>query len=299
MQKRRGEAASERDAAVDDTDQIELHHLDVIMALRRIRKEQKLNMDVQVAIWLLDFVQRDLDQLSTGQWMDLAYEVSCLSQLQWVSLGMWHLARIETDWDGGPVPCRSEDYSWLFIGHEDVMRQLDADLFPLPSFLPAHAVIRRLQTETLKFLEEVWESHSKHQTVEFEIPALHGRLAVVPDRDKVIVLGYAPDPYTVFRCNVVGVVLATAARLRRCRECRKWFYADRSNKFYCTARCQSRAGTRRNPPKPKPPEGTQHPTQTATPPTALRGDASKEQPMSAGVKTLRHSSKPKRRKPRT
>jgi hypothetical protein len=253
MQKRsfEVEAVSERSPQLE----AQLFHPELWKALRRIRKREDLGIDAQVATWFLDFIQRDLNELSSGQWLDLQYEVSCLSHIQWVSFGMWHLACVATGWDGKPDLSESKmekEFRWLFFKEgENAGEQLSTRLIPLHPTLPSPEVIRALQEKTRAFLEEVWGSPSEKRAVSFEIPALHGRLVVRPESDQTIVLGYAPDPQTVFGCNLVGIVMATAVRLRRCRECNRWFYADRSNKFYCETRCQSRAGTRRNPPKHK------------------------------------------------
>jgi hypothetical protein len=249
-----------------------------VKACQRIEGRRQLKRQHEkLAAWLADFAQCDLDLLSYGEWSNLLYEVSCLSQMQWVNLSPWgQFTWLAKDWEGRPVAydakekysnwadrVRGNDYAWMFdtsehrLTYEGTAREeLSNRLIPLHPMLPARETVRELQSEILKLLNDVRASPATKRLVPFEIPALRGQFAPLPHEDDTIVFGFAADPQTLFKCNVAVTVLSTAHRIRRClandKLCSaRWFYAGRSNQYFCSPKCQSRAGTRRNPPKPK------------------------------------------------
>lgn len=65
------------------------------------------------------------------------------------------------------------------------------------------------------------------------------------DTDEVLCIGVLENPQALFAYNLAFILTTCATRLRRCQGCKQWYFADRKNKAFCSAKCQSKAGTRR------------------------------------------------------
>jgi hypothetical protein len=199
----------------------------------------------QVATWFLQFAEKNLDELSSGQWIDLQYEMCCLSEVQYLPAALWQHALTETDWLGY-LRYTEEDLNQFYdsVFHRSERGSVSlARLIPLavPPTLPPRAAISILRDETLAVLKKI--SIPRH-SVRFE-PILEVAIASNPETDETISIGVALSPWHLFRYNLMSIVATTGVRLRQCRLCRHWFYADRKNKYYCKPSCQNCAGTRR------------------------------------------------------
>lgn len=199
--------------------------------------------------WLARFAQVELTQLSEGQWTDLQYEISCLSEYQYgtrESPFLWRHALTYADWHGKER--LTEDQSRQFFlqmfesaaegatpGHLATVPAL-----PTPAALPPRDHIKNLQGEVRQALDQLTEGHTLH----VELPSVGLLIASLPETDETIPIGIAATPHHLFRYNLACILAAVAVRLRRCRECAQWFFAERKNRDYCSARCQSRHGTR-------------------------------------------------------
>jgi hypothetical protein len=206
-----------------------------------------------IAIWFARFAQRDLQNLSTGEWTDLLYEVASISEFQFQLTGeraLWSCAITTQDWTGKErTKDEGELQRWmqLFADHAN-----DGSLlYPLPPYaLPPRDAVAQLQQETIDALTELHE----HHTYTVDLPPVTLMCLSHRSTDEIARLGVLVNPPQLFRYNLAWTIGMSAVRIRRCNECRQWFFADRKNKTYCSISCQSRAGTRRYRSKPS----TQH-----------------------------------------
>jgi hypothetical protein len=198
-----------------------------------------------VAIWFARFAQRNLQNLSTGEWTDLLYEVAALSEFQYQLSGeraLWSCAITTHDWAGKErTKDRDELQRWIKQFLTDHAN--DGSLpYPRPPYeLPPRDEVARLQEETITALTELQE----HLTYTVDLPSVTLLYGVRPSTDEIARLGILANPRQLFQYNLAWTLGMGAVRIRRCDGCQAWFFADRKNKTYCSSSCQSRAGTRR------------------------------------------------------
>jgi hypothetical protein len=198
-----------------------------------------------VAIWFARFAQRNLQNLSTGEWTDLLYEVASLSEFQYQRTGeraLWSHAITTQDWAGND---RTKDKrqleEWIALLFEQEANE-GIPPSPLPPHeLPPREAVARLQEETITALTTL---HA-HQSYSVELPPIGLVCVAIHATDTIARLGILETPFELFQYNLAWTIGLSATRIRRCDGCQAWFYADRKNKTYCSGSCQSRAGTRR------------------------------------------------------
>ncbi len=196
--------------------------------LENARAGQRIGTTLlQVAHWFLDFAQMDLTTISAGRWTDLQYEVGALAQYQ--TLGpdpslFWNRALVRKDWQG-----RLRGASTL-------------NPMELPKTLPPRKAIHALQEEVLEALTTLAGGEPCNA-----LPLPSAIVAIIADRsnDRSFALCVVELPRDLFMYTFTVNLCWIAHRLRRCRECKRIFYADRKNKEYCGLACQNRAGTKR------------------------------------------------------
>lgn len=197
-----------------------------------------------VAIWFARFAERKLQNLSTGGWNDLLYEVASLSEFQYQLTGeraLWSVATTMKDWEGKErIKGDGELEKWLEQCKTDIN---DGFLTaPLPPYaLPPRDAVASLQMETIGALNELHEDG----TYSIALPPVSLIICAKKTTDEIARLGILGTPLDLFRYNLAWTIGMSAVRIRRCSECNTWFFADRKNKTYCSSRCQTRAGTRR------------------------------------------------------
>lgn len=197
-----------------------------------------------VAIWFARFAQRSLQNLSTGEWTDLLYEVASLGEFQYQltrERALWSHAITSQDWKGNE---RTKDKSqlerWIALIFEQANEGTPP--YPLPPYeLPPRDEVAHLQEETITALTEL----QKHHTYSMELPPVGLVCFALQATDTIARLGILETPFQLFRYNLAWTIGMSAVRIRRCDGCQAWFFADRKNKTYCSSSCQSRAGTRR------------------------------------------------------
>ena len=197
-----------------------------------------------VAIWFARFAQRNLQNLSTGEWTDLLYEVASLGEFQYQltrERALWSHAITSQDWKGNE---RTKDKSqlerWIALLFEQANEGTPP--YPLPPYeLPPRDEVTRLQEKTITALTELQDHHS----YSVELPVVGLVCVALQATDTIARLGILETPQQLFCYNLAWTVGMSAVRIRRCEGCQAWFFADRKNKAYCSSSCQSRAGTRR------------------------------------------------------
>jgi hypothetical protein len=215
---------------------------------REIEKAaQRIGRTVEPAVqWLLRFESCDLNDLSSGELVNMMFEVACMTEYQYLAGGQWIRSLTWSNWYGEEqvkYPSSIDDLVTTFQpankskSPSGQISSLRRSSYKLPS------------RDVLKELQEFAGLHL------FELETAGGivldhrpiRTCIVPrpDRDENLIMRIAESPRSVFENNIAFLLSETAVRLRRCQECKVMFYADRRNKQYCSVRCQSRAGTRR------------------------------------------------------
>lgn len=198
--------------------------------------------------WLARFARTDLQALSTGGWTDLLYEIANLAEYQYRSATvhpLWHQAVTLKDW-GGAWRYEEDEalnlkFLQIFSEALDHIGTLHIPSLPIPCELPPRSAVAALQQEVVAALTEIRE----HRQYQLTLPTAHIIFGVLQDTDDVVCIGILESPQVLFAYNLAFMLATNATRLRRCGECEKWFFADRKNKAYCSAQCQSKAGTRR------------------------------------------------------
>lgn len=107
--------------------------------------------------------------------------------------------------------------------------------------LPPRSTVIELQREVLAALTAIRTNGSYHHT----LPPAMITFAAFQDTDEVLCIGVLETPQALFAYNLAFILTTSTTRLRQCEECKQWYYADRKNKAFCSAKCQSNAGTRR------------------------------------------------------
>jgi hypothetical protein len=199
----------------------------------------------KVGTWLVRFAGLDLITLSMGRWTDLQYEVVCLAEHYQPrdSAYLWQHVVTSKRWDGTARQSTTTQEIAFIETTSDYL--LDPSLLAkalLPSGeLPPREVIKDIQREVISVFHEL----DQKKPVLCQFPPLKVLVTTDHTTDETIVVGIAEKPQHLFHSNVIFILAENAVRIRRCSECKSWFFADRKNKTYCSLKCQSRAGTRR------------------------------------------------------
>ncbi len=177
---------------------------ELMQACLRIGMRPKKGME-----WILNFSNKDLDQLSAGDWENLIYEVV------WFSI--W----------GPPLP-----------GSEAVPSggDLQDSILDPNRPLPTKEIIGEIQGWTKARLEEFiahWET----------VIPLQPKSIIVVKRDRKTgraeMMLKTDVLYQGFAFSFAQILRMAGAGLNQCPACRI-YYSGRSNQTYCTTRCQNR-----------------------------------------------------------
>jgi hypothetical protein len=169
--------------------------------------------------WVLTFLQRDLDTLSPGDWLNLCDEIRMY---------------------GAPLPRGGSPYSVLDVPKGRTVRELQHH-----SLLP-RAKVRHLQAHLLRLVQDLLAGQPV-TTVPLPI-----RLSTVLHPNRTSIDGtWTGDPLhlLLFRL-LMDLQAAEVTRLRRCERghstedqaldvpvCGRWFYARDLRQQYCSAGC--------------------------------------------------------------
>ena len=234
------------------------YHAEILRARDRIGE----TTDGLIA-WFVRFARTDLNTLSAGQWMDLRYEVACLSEYQYQSRHadfLWQHAITLKDWHGRWRYKNDEKLSLALLqriqtgerqpqndladpGRVLIKQAAEAtEVLPwTPVELPPREIVQALQHQVCEHVSKLTEGES----LALCLPPVYLSISPIPETDETLVFGIAESPHALFAYNEAFMFALNAVRVRRCTECQQPFYADRKNKSYCSVLCQSRAGTKR------------------------------------------------------
>ncbi|MDR4470721.1 MAG: CGNR zinc finger domain-containing protein [Nitrospira sp.] len=188
--------------------------------------------------WLLRFERCNLSTLSTGDWLNLRYELTAFRR-HGVLTATNALTYIEN------IP--------MVSGHE-----LD-----LPDN-PAESLITKPETVDFQnVVKQIFETIRTKRPMTFTFPSLERHLYFDPNQSTLCMFGKAierfprwilrsvmKDPGESLLHWLLEFLKDNIDALRQCPEskhpaCQGLFLADRTNKNFCSVTCQSRAATRR------------------------------------------------------
>lgn len=177
----------------------------------------------QAMAWLLRFSQEEVPQMSAGDFLNLQFEL--------VALETYGPPIQATPVFGIPPKARFHDTS---------LDQYDR--------LPNRDEVENFRS----WLSQTLEGILKKENMIMEMPPVNLRLLYDDDyygENQEIHPGWFLAESSNGPCTrsyrLIVLIAHVANKIRRCPECHKVFLADRRNKEYCTARCQSRVATRR------------------------------------------------------
>lgn len=178
--------------------------------------------------WLLDFIQRNLDECSAGQWQDLTYEFITFERFDLMA-GL----------SGGRKRAGNFQQLSFDIG-TGMGKQIDA--------MPTHAHITGAQQHLKSSIVSFLDAH----LLKFDFPKVTLKIESKRPFIKVEGADYVypcdmsielPEQHLLDWkvCFLMGVF---GHQIRRCRECQKIFLAERKNLFFCERKCVNRYGQR-------------------------------------------------------
>lgn len=179
------------------------------------RAHDRIGFTVKGALeWLLLFSQRDLSDLSSGDWSNLQYEM--------LAFGRY----------GAPVKKRGV---WTRQG---LLSPLS--LVFTPTALPTMKRVRVFQGLVHKAVEGILSKCS----LVFEPKAL--QLVLYPSRDPKPtwdMVSASEVSEAALEYALVHLLAQGADRLRRCPRCQKLFLADRVSQEFCSRKCQTQVAS--------------------------------------------------------
>lgn len=175
--------------------------------------------------WFLRFLQMELTTLSSGDLINLQYEVRYVSRFGWFPDSVGPLK--------GALVLRS-------ASRQDENEELASQQF-----------LAGWQKDNLRAIDHILAKEkakaSRSVFINAPLPAMSTRLVSFETETGVRWVQYleATDPSGPLQLVIFSLYAQFAGRVRRCPECMRIFLADRCNKGYCTTACQNRAGTKR------------------------------------------------------
>ena len=203
---------------IGDPELLRKHYAELEKAGGRIGRTS-----IQVMRWLLDFSQRDLENLSLGDLTNVAYEAAFFA-----------IFGLREKQSVSPFDLLAHDRSkagWA------------------ASITPRHTVPNRLevldlQAQIRQHLEQLIDGGGTL----IRLPNLEARVAIgKAGKGRAVgqlILSYERIAHQ-FLHHLLGVLVNHAPWVRRCKECERRFLAVRRKQKFCSARCQRRIATRR------------------------------------------------------
>ncbi len=210
-------------------------------------EKASLRIKANTAAWLVRFSQTPLDSLSQGELIDLGYELNCLADFrvyaggyQWPYGGFGIALR---DWKG------RMRFQGKSSGKEIMQVILKGNFSRPPMDHPSLDQINHLQQFVAELITaSLQEGHFSVELPPIEVLVINEDLIFVEPSEegrKIPVLSFADCPKDLFTHNVTLLLIHPAARIRRCPNCQKVFFADRKNKLHCSSKCQNTAAVKR------------------------------------------------------
>lgn len=202
--------------------------------------------------WLLRFAQTDLSRLSKRDWENLVFEISCFMQ--------YAGRHAETDearefyclkkWDGKPYSSKTLEglQSVATLHHQS---NVLCGAFSLQPSLPNQENVLDLHSQIKNMLLEIMDRgvlvFQRPHTTQY-LERWSGKYGPPAKGNPPLVrsITLAETPPHLFIIHAHGCLEQFAGKLSRCPECSTVFLLGRTNKMYCSLRCQNRVATRRN-----------------------------------------------------
>lgn len=194
--------------------------------------------------WLLRFAQADLKNLSEGDWRNLAYEIACFIEYKYGDAlnetGFPEEAWCRKNWEGKPYCSKDpfkESLSTAGIQHAiEVYR----DAFRLQPSLPNIDEICLLQSQARDAFNGIVEKNS----LALRCPSPDLFFLRFPKSNISQLVTLADSPFDLFTNHLIEYLKQFHKGLARCPECRLIFWG-RSNRTFCSQKCQNRVAVRR------------------------------------------------------
>lgn len=170
--------------------------------------------------WFLRFLRTDLDALSTGDFLNLQYEVRFVSIY------------------GSPTTSRQPFEGFPLIR--------SASFANLKDELTSMRFLADWQKQNVKAVDNLAD-RGKSVVLHFYLPPMTIKVLDfdTPEGVRWHRVMEAADPGGPLTMVISYLYALFAHRMHRCPDCGKVFMADRNNQDYCTNVCQNRAGTKR------------------------------------------------------
>lgn len=178
--------------------------------------------------WLLWFA-KDRTVWPAGDLLNAGYDMLALGR----SVSWEHLLRTSSffpqeDYIGAPPPLPQTGARFVNV--------VGIVLLPLPS----EKAIRHFHAHVRTLVGKI----VNREHFQIGVPAL--TLDLWPQEFPVWTLSvYEPGQPREWEAALAILLIKFVSRIRRCRDCQELFLAERLNQHYCSARCQTRAGTQR------------------------------------------------------
>jgi endogenous inhibitor of DNA gyrase (YacG/DUF329 family) len=184
--------------------------------------------------WVLNFCTKDLNQLSSGDWTNLIFEVA------WFAI---YGPGLSQGWD---VASRDDLQEFILnparpLPTQDMIQDLLQESILNPNCpLPTQDMIRDLQQWAKARLEEFIANGET-------VIALQPKSVLVVKRDRKTaraeMMLLAKDLHQGFAFSFAQTLRLAGAKLNQCPECQK-YYSARANQTYCSPRCQNNVSLR-------------------------------------------------------
>ena len=205
---------------------------------------------VDVMEWLLRFAQQDLFRLSGGDWENLAFELACFVQYGGshaeTDTSLFDLPISIKNWNGALFSKKTPPVESCSPQDLLLVSKICLDGFMLQPSLPARADIGTLQAETKAFLVDFVDK----KTTTCLRPTAREFLVYWHDKDPELALVQSlilvDSTHDLFKLHAFKYLKQFIRNLARCPECQSIYLATRSDKKFCSTRCQMRVAMRRS-----------------------------------------------------
>jgi len=197
-----------------------VHQQELNKASGRLGKSPAARLD-----WVLRLVQTDLDELSTGSRLDLAYEIYLFS-----------------NFGSSPIISGLVPLKGLKAPSSVQLWEDPANLSKYPRLLPTLETMKEIQLLASNSLFEI-VFHGHWDINGFEIQHVRVGHAYGDKAETLLVGGLDTQLEKSFKLSLLLTLTAQGGRVRHCPGCRQYFRAGRRNQEFCSLKCQTRNAT--------------------------------------------------------
>ncbi len=195
------------------------HRKEIIGAIERIGSTQE-----DLMRWFLIFSKLDLAKRSSGDWMNLQYEVLIFEHPYYLGNSN------DPKWRTRIIAFLSKDS----MGYPDTFNEP----------IPGKAFIQKLQKLAIEVLEKIilGKAVGFEKIQNFQVN-LRPPLANV--QKEWTIVPSSSNRHSTLKYNLATLLVIFADRIRSCPECEIFFLADRKNQTYCSVKHQGYAAVRK------------------------------------------------------